>query len=216
MDKIKIYVVGSSVNYASWIKDSELVDTQEQADIVLFTGGEDVDPSIYGHSNISSYTNKTRDIKEKAIFEKMKPTQLALGICRGSQLLCCLNGGKLYQDVKGHAIGSTHGITDGKRLLEITSTHHQMQYPFNLPTSSYTILWQSTRRLSGHYTWGGSESYHEIPPCEPEIVEYHVKDKPVSLAIQGHPEMMRVTSPTIDELNKLVRSCLKHIKLRNS
>ena len=83
MDKIKIYVVGSSVNYASWIKDSELVDTQEQADIVLFTGGEDVDPSIYGHSNISSYTNKTRDIKEKAVFEKMKPTQLALGICRG-------------------------------------------------------------------------------------------------------------------------------------
>lgn len=83
MDKIKIYVVGSSVNYASWIKDSELVDTQEQADIVLFTGGEDVDPSIYGHSNINSYTNKTRDIKEKAIFEKMKPTQLALGICRG-------------------------------------------------------------------------------------------------------------------------------------
>ncbi len=211
MAEIKVYVVGYSTNYANWIKDHVLVDKLEDANIVLFTGGEDVDPSLYGHENVRSYTNKDRDLKEKAIFEQMSQSQLALGICRGSQLLCCLNGGKLFQDVTNHAIGRTHQITDGSRILEITSTHHQMQCPFNLPSKTYRILWTTPERLSSRYAWGGTED-RIIPPCEPEIVEYHVKDKPISLAIQGHPEMMRMTSPTINELNKLVRSCLKHIE----
>lgn len=83
MAKIKVYVVGYSTNYANWIKDHVLVDKLEDANIVLFTGGEDVDPSLYGHENIRSYTNKDRDLKEKAIFEQMNQSQLALGICRG-------------------------------------------------------------------------------------------------------------------------------------
>ena len=42
---MKIYVVGGDLNYANWISDKEFVQTPEEADLVLFTGGEDVHPS---------------------------------------------------------------------------------------------------------------------------------------------------------------------------
>lgn len=81
---MKIYVVGGSVGYASFIKNATITDSLEEADIVLFTGGEDVDPSLYNKTK-HAYTmsNLDRDLYEKSIFEQVKPTQLCVGICRG-------------------------------------------------------------------------------------------------------------------------------------
>lgn len=92
MEEIKIYVVGGDVDYASWIENGKVVDNLEDANIVLFTGGEDVDPSIYGKQRYAyTMSNLARDIEEKEIFEKIKPNQLALGICRGLKLRLTLN-----------------------------------------------------------------------------------------------------------------------------
>ena len=80
----KVYVVGNDINYANFITGVKLVDNIEDANIVLFTGGEDVDPSLYGcEKHMTTYSNIERDLYEKEIFEKIKPNQLALGICRG-------------------------------------------------------------------------------------------------------------------------------------
>ena len=49
----------------------------------------------------------------------------------------------------------------------------------------------------------------ELAKREPEIVIYNVPDKPVCLAIQGHPEMMHLDSPIIEKLNQLVYSLIK-------
>lgn len=205
MEEIKIYVVGDSTHYASWIDNHKLVDNIEDADIVLFTGGEDVDPSIYGQEkHPKTYSNLERDLKEKAEFEKMKPNQLALGICRGSQLLCALNGGNLIQDCGGHALFETHEITDGTVSVSITSTHHQMQYPFNLNKKDYDLLFYAKPKRSPYYDGFGIDNI----PCESEVVYYHVAGKPCSLAIQGHPEMMRKEAPVITILNKLIKRCL--------
>lgn len=90
MEKIKIYVVGGDTNYAKWIHNAELVDKPEEATIVLFTGGEDVDPSIYGkkkHATTSS--NIDRDLEEKKIFDSMESWQLAVGgLPRVSTIMC--------------------------------------------------------------------------------------------------------------------------------
>lgn len=84
----KVFVVGNSLNYAKWIDDHKLVDNIEDADIVMFTGGEDVDPSLYGCAkHRSTYSNLQRDLGEKAAFEKVKPTQLCIGICRGLRIV---------------------------------------------------------------------------------------------------------------------------------
>ena len=141
--KKKIYVVGDAEHYGSFINNSELVSRLEDAQYVLFTGGEDVTPSLYGEkAHPSTYSNLERDIKEKEIFDKMTPSQIAIGVCRGAQFLCVMNGGKLIQDVRHHAIYGTHPIIDSatENVYEITSTHHQMQYPYKLPTNCYKIL----------------------------------------------------------------------------
>ena len=44
----KVYVVGEAINYVNFMTGVKLVNAIEDANIVLFTGGEDVDPSLYG------------------------------------------------------------------------------------------------------------------------------------------------------------------------
>ena len=80
----KIFIVGSALHYASFINDSALTSDINEADIVLFTGGEDVNPALYKtRPHPTTGCNKVRDKAEVSVFKKIKPTQLALGICRG-------------------------------------------------------------------------------------------------------------------------------------
>lgn len=198
----KIYVVGNAKMYSKWINNHTLVDNIEEADIVLFTGGEDVDPSLYGcEKHYTTYSNINRDLYEREIFQQVKSNQLCLGICRGSQFLCVMNGGLLVQNVRNHATSGTHPIV-GRRggcTYEITSTHHQMQYPFLLPKENYEILYHAGNR-SDCYEGDGIN----YPSCDPEVVLYTTPKLPRCLAIQGHPEMMRKEAPVITMLNQLI------------
>lgn len=201
---MKVYVVGGSNHYACFLKNAELVDKLEEADVVLFTGGEDVSPSVYGcQKHPKTYCSPKRDKEEKEIFNKVKRNQVCLGICRGSQLLCALNGGILVQHCTGHALGSTHPITNGSMVYEITSTHHQMQYPYNLSKLDYDLLYWSKSRLSDRYEGDQVETHSLWAYGEPEIVLYHKKNLPECLAVQGHPEMIP-NSPVAEMVNNLV------------
>lgn len=204
----KLYVVGSQKNYANFVDSFILVDNIKDADVVIFTGGEDVDPSLYGcKRHPSTFSNISRDLAEKAEFEKISPKQLVVGICRGSQFLCVMNGGKLIQNVYNHTLGHTHMITEigTSKIYEITSTHHQMQYPFNLPIDQWQCLFATVgKNLSGRYEGDGIENV----PYEPEIVLYHRENAPKCLAIQGHPEYMRHDSPIVIRINEIINSLL--------
>lgn len=114
-----------------------------------------------------------------------------------------MNGGRLVQNCTGHGICGTHGITDGEITLQITSTHHQMQDPYNLNKNKYNIMFYATPSRSDSYI-GAKEHSNLLHTKEPEIVEYHVPDKPKCLAIQGHPEIMQGTKTTefLDNLLK--------------
>lgn len=80
----KVYVVGEAKNYANFIVGASHVDNIEDAEIVIFTGGEDVDPSLYGEEkHKTTYSNIDRDLYEKEMFEKIQPNQLVVAICRG-------------------------------------------------------------------------------------------------------------------------------------
>lgn len=82
--KLKVYVVGTAYSYARFIYNADVVEKIEDADIVLFTGGEDVDPHLYGAKvHPTTHYNAKRDEYEKSIFDKIKPNQLAVGVCRG-------------------------------------------------------------------------------------------------------------------------------------
>jgi len=158
-------------------------------DLALFTGGEDVDPAYYEESKgrFTSCNKKRDQIEHKMFMSSLSAPKL--GICRGSQFLTVMCGGKLIQHVEGHGIGGTHPIDivyPFEQKVEITSTHHQMLYPFNLPKENYLMCAYSTNHRSGVYLNGNNENI-SLPEdfVEPEIVYY---PKYTSLAIQGHPE----------------------------
>lgn len=209
-----VYVVGEAKHYANFITGVKLVDTLEKADIVIFTGGEDVDPSLYGEEkHQETFSNIERDLYEKSIFEQIKPTQLVVGVCRGSQFLCVMNGGKLVQHCTNHGIWDTHPIycPHTNTLYEITSTHHQMQYPYNLDKKDYTMLAISHNNSSYCYIGTGIDEMEIIRYGEPEVVLYHKENTPRCIAIQGHPEYMRKDAPVVKYLNIIINEELKKV-----
>jgi putative glutamine amidotransferase len=125
----------------------------EDYDGILFTGGEDVDPSFYGeekqHANV--HDHRPRDEFEFSLLEGALARRAPiLGICRGVQMINVGFGGTLYQDMKEDAepklvhrqtdLGKprqepTHGVlvTDPESSLgsivqgacRVNSMHHQ-------------------------------------------------------------------------------------------
>lgn len=108
----------------------------EEADLVCFTGGEDVTPELYGEKNLIhggrtvSFTNPKRDAEETEIYHKAKELGIPMvGICRGGQFLNVMNGGRLWQHVDNHT--RPHVLIDcvTNEEVNVTSTHHQMMRP---------------------------------------------------------------------------------------
>lgn len=220
---MKVFVVGLYKNYARWIDGVELVDKMEDADVVLFTGGEDIHPKLYGERKLAcTGANTERDSQEVEAFNKAvklvkKGKKLiCFGTCRGAQLLCALNGGKVIQDVSGHAIYGTHLITNGDIVFDTTSLHHQMMYPFNMKSNQYDIIFWSAKQLSHHYEGNYINIEAMMNPngmiIEPEIVLFHADGMPKCIAIQGHPEMMRSESPLVRFMNDYLNQIVKSVK----
>ena len=131
----KVYIVQPNHQYRNmylkrgWIITSAL----GEADLVQFTGGEDVSPMLYDEDcHPSTHFSSRRDEIEQRIFRAAHALALPMvGICRGGQFLNVMCGGKMWQHVNGHAISTTHPVintaTDG--IVMCTSTHHQMMRP---------------------------------------------------------------------------------------
>ncbi len=96
-------------------------------DGILFTGGEDVDPSFYGEKkqHESVHDHRPRDKFEFSLLEGALARRTPiLGICRGVQMINVGFGGTLYQDMKEDADPQfEHRQTDlGKSRQEPTHT----------------------------------------------------------------------------------------------
>lgn len=133
---LRVYVVGGGFAYLQMFKQAGFVGARcvDDADIVCFTGGEDVNPHYYGERCLSStHYNDERDQFEFEIFgEAIALQKPMIGICRGAQFLNVANGGSLYQHVDNHAISLGHDIlhiANGEVIPGVTSTHHQQMIP---------------------------------------------------------------------------------------
>lgn len=118
-------------------------------DGLLFTGGHDVNPQLYGErKHPATVFCRQRDELERELFRDAYDRDLPmLGICRGIQLFNVLMGGTLYQDLptqycsgishqmakpydRGwHCVTLSEGTplaqTLGKQTLDVNSYHHQ-------------------------------------------------------------------------------------------
>jgi putative glutamine amidotransferase len=125
-------------------------------DLIIFSGGEDVNPALYGRKTTYAVgLNPERDMIEKRIAEKAFGNVKMLGVCRGLQILSVLLGYKLVQDLyneKGVHHGSYHplkwhtvpGSSDYKNKMGlpdmVNSMHHQGVAVDEFPTYSLTPL----------------------------------------------------------------------------
>jgi GMP synthase-like glutamine amidotransferase len=129
----------------------------EKFDLVCFSGGEDVSPSLYGHENLASGSNMTRDLREKEIFEIAMAHGLPVsGICRGAQFLNVMTGrGRMIQHLRKSHGGGHHRCetTDGK-VFEVTSSHHQMIVPGE---GCEVLAWAEKRLEIKDLVYGGPE-----------------------------------------------------------
>lgn len=180
-------------------------DKEANPELVIFTGGEDVTPEFYGQ-NTGKFTsfNKKRDDLEHKSFIRFKDVP-KLGICRGSQFLTVMNNGKLVQHVSGHS-GNHAMQTNNDEVFMVTSTHHQMMYPFDLKSEEYELLGWSQYFKSDTYLDGSNiEMVKPRDFLEPEIVYYKNTN---SLAIQGHPEYDYAEKVFKDHTIKLIKEKL--------
>lgn len=209
-EKIKIYHVAGWENYSNWIENRIIVKNIEEADMVVFEGGEDVSPEYYNEpAHKTTSPNKARDIKEwKEMQLAVSLNKPILCICRGAQLACAFAGGRLVQHMENndyiHPIKTSTGES-----ITVTSLHHQAQFPFVLPETDYKILGWAENESSYHLD---GEDKEMNPPKECEIVYY---TKLNCLGIQSHPEMcyppIKLWEKTmIDYMQELVIKLLKN------
>lgn len=154
-------------------------------DLIIFSGGEDVDPIIYGEQNMyCSTTNRNRDKTEINIFNyinnsaALSKRMKLLGICRGHQLINVLKGGSLIQDIyfcEGISHHGNHPVTLNKTtefssiFKSVNSLHHQA-----------IIRPGSGLVATSYYQKGNKSGAPIIESCENNNV----------LTVQYHPEFM--------------------------
>lgn len=181
-------ISGDNLHRAMYANNGwDLVSSLREADLVHFTGGADVSPSLYGQ-DVHPLTSSSgaRDMKERALWLEARRLKLPMvGECRGAQFLNVMCGGQMYQHVDGHACGKDgHMMVDLRTgmLLPVTSTHHQMMWP----SDSATILGVASESTVWEYM--KDEGVRKYRPTRGEDVEVVYYANHNCLCFQGHPE----------------------------
>ncbi len=195
----KIFVVGGDRGYASWMQGTGLVNSVEDADLVVFTGGTDVDPALYGEPRHprTQRSDVERDKYEMEVFKECRKLDKPLiGICRGAQFLCVMAGGKLIQHQEEHGEHQVFDEFEAGATFLVSSDHHQAQFPWG---RALFILLSSTVNLSAFHEngmeeemvkghaglcqYGGGRAGNDLV----EIEDAYYPDIK-ALCIQSHPE----------------------------
>lgn len=197
---MKIYVVEGGMTDIHWIDGAVQVNSPKQADLIVFTGGSDVTPSFYRESK-GEYTGPcdlNRDTKERELFLEYVGKTPMLGICRGSQFLCAMSGGKLVQHTNHPGY---HPIYADNKTYMVNSTHHQMMYPFEV---NHILL--GFAQLC-KYHLGGDNKEMEMPMLDGKAIEPEVVWFPDTMCfcVQSHPEYAGYPEETTEWLNKLIK-----------
>lgn len=164
------------------------LDEDKAPDLLVFTGGADVNPQLYGETSLPrTNMDSGRDKQDIEAWKKWGKVP-KVGICRGGQFLNVMSGGAMWQDVNNHTrahemvnLLKVPGIEDDK--IRVTSTHHQMMIPGKKGEEIAIALNES--RTAGLATQYSSAIRRPYPKWDTEVVWYPETN---SLCFQPHPE----------------------------
>lgn len=123
---ITYYIPGKGIQYYQ--------NLLEEAKLVIFTGGEDINPAIYGQANKFSSFTPERDTAEIEVLRRsLILGKKILGVCRGHQLINAYLGGLLVQDIT-HQLNVVH---ENDHSLEIVDAGGVIPNVFSDIVNSY-------------------------------------------------------------------------------
>jgi putative glutamine amidotransferase len=169
--------------------DDELEYLVSQCDGILFTGGMDIEPALFGEEkwNDTVETTPDRDRSESLIFRLAEERQLPiLGICRGIQMMNVYYGGTLYQDIPTqaptevtHSMGASLGKTCHDCIVEPNSPLHLLTGRDKIAVNSFHH--QAVKDVA--------PGFSVMARCEDGIIEaIWNPNKRFLWAVQWHPE----------------------------
>lgn len=163
------------------IKQVHSADDLEEGGVLMLWGGEDIGTKLYGETpnmyGDQAYPSERDRNEIELILQSVKRGIPIIGVCRGAQLLCVVDGGKLAQHIDGH--GVSHKVTlqdeDGS-VIYCNSSHHQMM----LPRKEAQIL------ATAAHTTGVDQYNNDV--TYPYVTEVAYFPEMRALGIQPHPE----------------------------
>lgn len=173
-------------------------DFADSFDAMLFTGGEDVTPFLYGEKkHRTTFNNMFRDLREIGYVRDVDYTFPKVGICRGGQFLNVMSGGGMYQHVTDHTGMHKMKIKATDEMIDVTSTHHQMMIPD--PEMGLVIAQANvaSRKETPSRVLNYNMKERAFDDCE--VVYYPHTN---SLCYQPHPEYKITGMPKYNKENK--------------
>jgi putative glutamine amidotransferase len=167
-------------------------------DGILFSGGGDVHPGVYGSQDhpLVDGVDHDRDRVELDAFSLASKRQLPfLGICRGFQLINVALGGTLYEDILDQHPGALdHRYQDG-------NSRSYLAHPVAVSPGSCLaeILGQTTVDVNSMHHQGvrslaaGLQASAAAP--DGIIEAFEMPGHPFGMAVQWHPECLQEHQP---------------------
>jgi putative glutamine amidotransferase len=161
-------------------------DILDRIDGIIFAGGSDVDPALYGEApHPTTNVKPERDAAEMLLLRAALARDLPLlGICRGMQLMAVAYGGRLHQhlpDVLGH---TGHRPTSGPKFGE-----HPVR--FVAGTMCHKILGEEVTVNSFHHQGIADPGRLTVAGWSPEDELIEAAEDPsrtFAIGVQWHPE----------------------------
>lgn len=188
--------------------EGEVDEWLDTIDVLILTGGEDIDPSYYNEepSPYLEEVNPERDISDFMLLERALERDMPiLAICRGCQLLNVFSGGSLYQDIQTEyftdilhrsldeedfeyhdiLLGEYGHLLDimGERILNVNSWHHQ-----------------ALKEIGDNLDWNGVAEDYIVESIERTDATFvmGVQFHPEWMVLDGYPEYLKIFEALID------------------
>lgn len=184
----------------------------KDVDGVIFAGGEDFDPSLYGSNSynlVESYSTDQDKSDLELLDLAIEENKPILGICRGMQLINIYYGGSLYEDLP-----SQYGISISHRDGEDDFSYHMVN--FNENSSLYEKLdGEKSREVNSFHHQGIRDLADGLNPTATsddgliEAIENPYYNN-FMMGVQWHPEYNNgeldgLTRIIFDEFNRSLR-----------
>ncbi|WP_240984632.1 gamma-glutamyl-gamma-aminobutyrate hydrolase family protein [Acididesulfobacillus acetoxydans] len=173
----------------------------ERVDGVIFTGGLDIHPQLYGeglHPKIGELYPFRDRLELAAARYAMDLDKPVIGICRGCQILNVAQGGSLYQDINSQKEGCYQHVQtapreEGTHYVELESDSRLYEIFGRTRLFTNSFHHQAVKELA--------PGFRKVAAAKDGIIEgFQSETHTFVLGIQFHPEMMWQKDPDMFRL----------------